>query len=96
VIPLVYDRIYVDNGPLIKVQKDGKYGTINWKNEIVHPVQFEQILWERPYLTGNRTDIIYVKKSGKYIATDINGKIIMGSVPEKLIKDKFGYLLRNE
>jgi hypothetical protein len=92
VIPPVYDKIYVDNGALIKVEKNGVYGTINWKNKIVHPIQFEQILWEWPHLTGRPLDTIYVKKAGKYYATDINGKVILASVSEKLINHKFRYL----
>ena len=94
VIPPVYDKIYVDNGSLIKVEKDCVFGTINWENKIVHPIQYEQILWEWPYMTG-KLDTIYVKKSGKYLATDINGKVIIESVSEKIINNKFRYLLRN-
>jgi len=96
VIPPVYDKIFVDNGTLIKVEKNGVYGTINWKNKIVHPIQYEQILWEWPYLTGRPIDTIYVKKSGKYFATNTDGKVIIESVSNKIINDKFGYLLRNE
>lgn len=96
VIPPVYDKIYVDNGSLIKVKNDGVYGTINWKNKIVHPIQYEQILWEWPYLTGRALDTVYLKKSGKYFATDINGKVIIKSVSERIINDKFGYLLNNK
>ena len=96
VIPPVYDKIFVDNGTLIKVQKNGVYGTINWNNEIVHPIQYENILWEWPYLTGKGLDTIYVKKSGKYFATNINGKVIVEFVSDKSINDKFEYLLRNE
>jgi len=96
VIPPIYDKIFVDNSTLIKVQKNGAYGTINWKNEIVHPILYETILWEWPFLTGKGLDTIYVKKSGKYFATNINGKVIVEFVSEKSIKDKFEYLLRNE
>lgn len=95
VIPTVYDKIYVDNGTLIKVKLKGVYGTINWKNKIVHPIQYEQILWEWPYLTGKALDTVYVKKSGKYFATDTNGKVILESVSERIINDKFGFLLNN-
>ncbi len=34
VIPPIYDKIYVDNGTLIKVKLNGVYGTINWKNKL--------------------------------------------------------------
>jgi hypothetical protein len=95
VIPPIYDQIFVDNEVLIKVKNNGLYGTINWKNKIVHPIQYEQILWEWPYLTGRPIDTIYVKKSGKYFATDTNGKVILETVSEKIIDDKFGYLLKN-
>ena len=95
IIPPVYDKIYVDNGTLIKVKKNGVFGTINWKNEVVHPIQYEQILWEWPYLKGREIDTIYVKKSGKYFATDIGGKVILESVSNKIINDKFGYKLNN-
>lgn len=95
VIPPIYDKIFVDNGALIKVQKNGLNGTINWKNEIVHIIEYENILWEWPYLTGKPIDTIYIEKSGKYFATDINGKVIIESVSEELINNKFGYLLRN-
>ncbi len=95
VIPTVYDKIYVDNGTLIKVKINGVYGTITWNNKIVHPVQYEQILWEWPYITGKALDTVYVKKSGKYFATDTNGKVIIESVSEKMINDKFWYLLNN-
>ncbi|BBE16547.1 hypothetical protein AQPE_0687 [Aquipluma nitroreducens] len=94
VIPTVYDKIFVDNDILIKVRKNGVYGTINWKNEIVHPIQYEQILWEWPYLTDRALDTVYVEKSGKYFATDITGKVIIESISNKLINDKFGYKLR--
>ncbi len=96
VIPPSYDRIFVDNGVLIKVQNNGLYGTINWKNEIIHPIEYENILWEWPFLTGKQIDTIYIEKSGKYFATDINGKTIIESVSKELIDDKFGYLMRNE
>ena len=89
-IPPVYDNIYVDNSTLIKVKKDGVFGTINWENKIVHPIQYEQILWEWPYITG-KLDTIYIKNWGKYFATDTNGKVIIESVSEKIINDKFGY-----
>jgi hypothetical protein len=95
VIPTDYDKIFVDNGLLIKVQVNGLYGTINWKNEIVHPVEYQNIYWEWPYLTGRPLDTIYINKTGKYFATDTNGKVIIESVPEELINDKFGYLLKN-
>ena len=95
VIPPVYDKIFVDNVTLIKVKKNGVYGTINWKNKIVHTIQYEKILWEWPYLTGRALDTIYVKKLGKYFATDISGKVIE-FVSDKLINDKFGNIKRNE
>lgn len=95
VIPPVYDKIYVDNGTLIKVKNDGVYGTINWRNKIVHPIQYEQILWEWPYLSGRALDTIYLKKSGKYFATDTYGKVILEYVSEKIINDRFSYLLNN-
>jgi len=96
VIPPVYDKIYVDNSTLIKVNKNGVYGTINWKNKVVHPIQYEQILWEWPYLTGRPIDTIYVQKSDKYFATDTDGKVIIESVSKKIISDKFEYLLKDE
>ena len=95
VIPPIYDKIFVDNGNLIKVQNNNLFGTVNWKNEIIHPIKYENILWEWPYLTGKPIDTIYIEKSGKYFATDTKGKIIEESVSEELINDKFEYLLRN-
>jgi hypothetical protein len=92
VIPPVYDKIYVDKSSLIKVKNDGVYGTINWKNKIVNPIEYEQILWENPDLTGRQLDTIYLKKSGKYFATDTKGKVILKSVSEKMINEKFGFL----
>ena len=93
VIPPVYDEILVDNSKLIKVSKDGLFGTINWKNELIHKIEFEQILWEWPYLTNKELDTVYLKKSGKYISTDTKGKILEQNVSEKLIDKKFGYIL---
>jgi hypothetical protein len=93
VIPPEYDEILVDNSKLIKVKKNGLFGTINWKNEIVHPIDYEQILWEWPYLTNKELDTIYLKKNGKYLSTDTKGKVLEQKVSEKLIDDKFGYLL---
>ena len=93
VIPPEYDEILVDNSKLIKVKKNGLFGTINWKNEIVHPIDYEQILWEWPYLTNKELDTIYLKKNGKYLSTDTKGKVLESKVSEKLIDDKFGYLL---
>lgn len=95
VIPPIYDKIFVDNRSLIKVQNNNLFGTVNWKNEIVHPIKYKNILWEWPYLTGKPIDTIYIEKSGKYFATDTKGKVIEESVSEELINDKFGYLLRN-
>jgi hypothetical protein len=46
-------------------------------------------------LTGKPIDTIYVKNSGKYSATDTNGKVIIESVSEKIIDNKFGYFLKN-
>jgi len=96
VIPPVYDKIFVDNGILIKVEKKGFYGTISWKNEIIHPIEYENILWEWPFLTGKPIDTIYIEKSGKYFATDIKGKIIIESVSKELIDERFGYLMMNK
>lgn len=95
VIPPIYDEIFVDNGSLIKVQNNNLFGTIDWENEIIHPIKYENIFWEWPYLTGKPIDTIYIEKSGKYFATDTKGNVIEASVPEELIIDKFGYLLRN-
>lgn len=96
IIPAIYDKIFVDNETLIKVKKNGFYGTVNWNNEIVHPIQYEQILWKWPYLTEKPIDTIYVKKLGKYFATNTDGKVIVQSVSNKFIRDKFGYLFRIE
>ena len=96
VIPTDYDEIWVDNSKLIKVKNKGRYGTVDWKNKIVHPIKYQQILWEWPYITQNPLDTVYVKENGKYYSTDINGKVIEQNVSEKLIDDKFGYLLNYE
>ncbi len=96
VIPTVYDEILVDNSKLIKVGKNGLYGTINWKNEIVHPIEYEQILWEWPYLTNKALDTIYLKKNGKYFSTDTKGKVLEQKVNEKVVDEKFGYLLNRQ
>lgn len=92
VIPPVYEKIYVDNSLLIKVRKNGFYGTVNWENKIVHPIQYDEILWEWPYSTGKPLDTIYVKKNDKYLATDVNGKVLDESVSNDIIKAKFEYL----
>lgn len=96
VIPTQYDEIFVDNSKLIKVKNDGLYGTVDWNNKIVHPIKYDQILWEWPYLTQEPLDTIYVKENGKYFSTDTDGKVIEPSVSKKLIDKKFGYLLENE
>ncbi|WP_125411736.1 WG repeat-containing protein [Leeuwenhoekiella sp. MAR_2009_132] len=95
VIPTEYDEISVDNSKLIKVANNGVFGTINWKNEIIHPIQYKQILWEWPYLTNKELDTVYLKRNGKYISTDTKGNILEENVSEKLINEKFGYLLNN-
>ncbi|WP_298481424.1 WG repeat-containing protein [uncultured Maribacter sp.] len=93
VIPPDYDEILVDNSRLIKVKKSGLFGTVNWQNEIVNPIEYEEILWEWPYLTNKALDTVYLKKNGKYLSTDTNGKVLDEKVSEKFIDDKFGYLL---
>jgi hypothetical protein len=91
IIPPIYDEIYVDNAQIIKVKIKKKFGTINWKNEIIHPIEFEEILWEWPYLTTEKFDTIYLKKDGKYFSTDLKGNILEKTVSEKVIKEKFNY-----
>ncbi|MCK5867535.1 MAG: WG repeat-containing protein [Mycoplasmataceae bacterium] len=93
VIPTQYDEIWVDNIKLIKVKSNGLYGTIDWENKIVHPIKYEQILWEWPYLTQNPMDTIYLKEKGKYFSTDTKGKVLEPNISKKLIDEKFGYLL---
>jgi hypothetical protein len=92
VIPPEYDDLIVNNPTLIKVKKNGLFGTINWKNKIVHPIKYEKIYWEWPYLTGRNLDTIFVKKNGKYFATDINANILQIELSNKFIEDKFQYL----
>lgn len=96
VIPTQYDEIFVDNSKLIKVKNGGLYGTVDWDNKTIHPIKYEQILWEWPYLTQKPLETIYVKENGKYFSTDTDGKGIEPSVSKKLIDKKFGYLLENE
>ena len=91
VIPPIYDQIYVDNEQIIKVKVDENYGTINWKNQIIHPIEFEEILWEWPYLMRGKFDTIYVKKDGEYFSTDLKGNILEKTVSEKIINEKFRY-----
>jgi hypothetical protein len=93
VIPPIYDEILVDNSKLIKVKKNSLFGTINWKNEIVHPIEYEQILWEWPYLTNKELDTIYLKKNGKYFSTDTKGNVLEQNVNAKVIDKKFSYIL---
>lgn len=93
IIPPVYDEILVNNSKLIKVDKNGLFGTVSWKNEIVHPIEYEEILWEWPYLTNKVLDTVYLKKNGKYFSTDTKGKVLEEEVDKKIIDDKFGYLL---
>lgn len=93
VIPTKYDEIFVDNSKLIKVKNRGLYGTIDWKNNIIHPIKYKQILWEWPYLTQKSLDTVYLIENGKYFSTDLNGKVIERIVSKKLIDEKFGYLL---
>ncbi len=96
VIPTQYDEIFVDNSKLIKVKNGGLYGTVDWNNKIIHPIKYEQILWEWPYLTQNPLDTVYVKENGNYFSTDTSGKVIEPKVSKKLIDEKFGYLLEYE
>ncbi len=93
VIPPIYDEILVDNSKLIKVKKNSLFGTVNWKNEIVNQIEYEQILWEWPYLTNKELDTIYLKKNGKYFSTDTKGKVLEQKVSAKIIDKKFSYIL---
>jgi hypothetical protein len=91
VIPPIYDEVYVDNDKIIKVKIKEKYGTIDWKNKIIHPIEFDEILWQWPYLTTEKFDTIYLKKDGKYFSTDLKGNILEKIVSEKVIEEKFKY-----
>lgn len=95
VIPTVYDELYFDNYGIIKVKKNNLWGTISSKNKIIHPIEYQEILWEWPYLKGTAfPDTIFLKKSGKYFATDMDGNIIRKSVSVEYVKKKFkGYVL---
>nr|WP_169932830.1 WG repeat-containing protein [Nonlabens sp. Ci31] len=93
VIPTEYDEIWVDNSKLIKVKNNKLYGTIDWNNNLVHPIKYEEVLWEWPYLTNKPLDTIYVKDNGRYFSTDLQGKILEQNVSNKLIDEKFGYIL---
>ncbi len=93
IIPPVYDEITVDNSKLIKVKQNGLFGTVNWKNEIVNPIEYEEIIWEWPYLTNKELDTIYLKKNGKYFSTNTDGKVLEQKISKKIIDDKFGYLI---
>jgi hypothetical protein len=95
VIPPIYDEIFVNNSKLIKVKKNGVFGTINWKNEIVHPIIYQQILWEWPYLKGKSLNEIYLMKNDSYFSTDTSGKVLNPKVSKKFINEKFGYLLNS-
>lgn len=96
IIHPLYDALLINNTKLIRVKLNGRYGTINWKNEIVHAIEYERIFWQWPYLTGKDIDTVYVKKSGKYFATDPKGIVIRKVVPLIEIKSKFEYDLNNE
>lgn len=95
VIPAIYDDIFVDNSTLIKVKNNKLYGTINWDNDIVHPVTYEQILWEWPFITQKPIDTIYIKTNGLYFSTDTLGNILEEKVSKKIIDEKFFYPLNN-
>ncbi len=89
VIPTVYDEIFVDNSKLIKVKNNGKFGTVNWKNKIIHPIEFKEILWEWPYLTNKALDTVYLRKHNTYFSTDIHGNILEKNVSKTYINTKF-------
>lgn len=92
IIPPVYQEIEVDNSTLIKVKNKNLFGTVNWKNEIIHPIKYDQILWEWPYLTQKELDTIFLSQNGRYFSTDISGNIYEEVVDKKIVDEKFGYL----
>lgn len=93
VIPLIYEEILVNNAKLIKVKKNGLFGTVNWNNEIIHNIEYEQILWEWPYLTDKPLDTVYIKKNNSFFTTDTNGRILEQKISDKHLDSKLDYLL---
>ncbi len=97
VIPHVYDEIEVDNSRIIKVKDNGLYGTIDWQNKTIHPIQYEKIFWEWPYFKGrDDVDTVYLYKSGNYFATDVKGTVLRTKIPDKEINVRFGYMIHQE
>lgn len=93
VIPTEYDEVQVVNSGLIRVKNNGLYGTVDWNNNSVHPIEHQQILWEWWNFRQKLSDTIYLQKNGHYFSTDIKGKVLEKSVSKKRIDEKFRYLI---
>ena len=83
---------YEDN--VLRVQKDGKYGIIDFKGTEILPIEYEEIT-----AVKGITKAIKVKKDGKYGVVDNEGKEILKTEYisiEALGKDnKSGYIVQN-
>lgn len=92
IVPPLYDEIVVDNTDIIKVKQRGLYGTVNWNHEVIHKIEYDQVEWEWPNLSGP-VDTIYLKKDNRYYSTDLEGNVLEPSVPKSQFLDKFGYVM---
>jgi len=60
------------------IKKNNKYGIINFKNEIVIPLLYEEIK------STNRWDYFFIKKNDKYGIIKIDGEIVVEPIYDKI------------
>ncbi len=80
---------------ILKVKKDGKYGTINLQGKELLPIEYEEI---EPIIGIENS--LKIKKDGKYGITNDKGKIILepkySSIAQLGDDNKSGYIVQDE
>lgn len=77
IVPMHYDLIYDFADSVIAAKKNGKFGAINLKNEILVPFEYDQVLSGQP---NSRVSYEF-RSQTSYVQIDFKGKKI-GTAPE--------------
>lgn len=82
-IPAVYQGLYVYSYNLIRAKRDGKYGVINFDNEVVIPFEYELLRLDfNGELEEAYFDKFVVKKDGIWSYLNKKGEIIETKIPD--------------
>ena len=73
-------RIFATKEYIVAMNSSGKYGVINWKNEVLIDFQFDDISW-----VLDKGEHYIASKKGKYGVVDCNGDIIIDFLYDEIV-----------